>query len=90
MSSPIERRDFLESAGASLAACTMLRAATPLISSPDSNERAGRLVSPANSEAHHHRRSARDRLAVDFDWRALTRRSSSLRVKKWERRVADE
>ena len=90
MSSPIESRDFLESAGASLAVCTMLRAAAPLISFPDSNERPGLLVSPTDSEAHHHRRSAGDRLTVDFDWRGLTRRSGSLRVKKWERRVADE
>ena len=89
MSSPIESRDFLESAGASLAVCTMLRAAAPLISFPDSNERPGLLVSPTDSEAHHHRRSAGDRLTVDFDRRALTRRSGSLRVKKWERRVAD-
>ena len=88
MSSPIERWDFLGSAGASLAACTMLRAATPLISSPDSNERADRLVSPTNSEAPH-RRTARHRRTVDFNWRALTRRSGRLRVKKWERRVAD-
>ena len=90
MSSPIESRDFLESAGASLAVCTMLRAAAPLISFPDSNERPGLLVSPTDSEAHHHRRSAGDRLTVDFDCRGLTRRSGSLRVKKWERRVADE
>ena len=89
MSSPIKRRDFLGSAGASLAVCTMLRAAAPLISFPDSNERPGLLVSPTDSEAHHHRRSAGDRLTVDFDWRGLTRRSGSLRVKKWERRVAD-
>jgi hypothetical protein len=88
MSSPIARWDFLESAGASPAACTMLRAATPLISFPDSNERAGRLVSPTDREAHPHRRSAGDRLTVDFDWRTLTRRSGTLRVKKWERRVA--
>jgi hypothetical protein len=90
MSSPIESRDFLESAGASLAVCTMLRAAAPLISFPDSNERPGLLVSPTDSEAHHHRRSAGDRLTVDFDWRALPRRAGSVRVKKWERRVADE
>ena len=66
MSSPIESRDFLESAGASLAVCTMLRAAAPLISFPDSNERPGLLVSPTDSEAHHHRRSAGDRLTVDL------------------------
>ena len=53
MSSPIERRDFLESAGGSLAACTMLRAVTPLILTADSHERAGPLVSPTDSEAHH-------------------------------------
>ena len=89
MSSPIERPDLLESAGASLAACTMLRAAAPLISSPDSNERADRLASPTDSEAHR-RRTAGHRRTVDFNWRALTRRSGRLRVKKWERRVADE
>ena len=32
----------------------------------------------------------RRRLTVDFDWRALTGCSGSLRVKKRERRVADE
>jgi len=64
MSSPIRRRDFLESA----AACTTLTAATPLISSPDSNERAGRLVSPTDCEAHHQRRGAGNRLTVDFNW----------------------
>ena len=53
MSSPIDSRDFLESAGASVAACTIVRAATPLILTADSHERAGPLVSPTDSEAHH-------------------------------------
>ena len=74
MSSPIDRRDFLQSPGASLAACTMLRAATPLILSADSNERAGQLVSPTDSEAHFHCRGAGERLTLDFDWQALTER----------------
>ena len=78
MSSPIDRRDFPQSAGASLAARTMLRAATPLILSADLNERAGRLVSPTDSEAHHHRRNAGDRLRLDFDWRALTQRAPAV------------
>ena len=78
MSSPIDRRDFLESAGTSLVACTMLRAATPLILSADSDERAGRLVSPTGSEVHHHRRGAGDRLTLDLDWRALTQRAPAV------------
>ena len=48
MSSPIDRREFLQSAGASLAAFSMLRAATSLIPSVDSNEQTGRLVYPMN------------------------------------------
>ena len=47
MSSPIDRRDFLHSAGASVAAFRMLRAAS-LVPPADSNERSGRLVYPLN------------------------------------------
>ena len=78
MSSPIDRRDFLESAGASLAACTLLRAATPQILSAESNQRAGRLASRTGSEAHHHRPNAGDRLTLDFDWRVLAQRAPAV------------
>ena len=78
MSSPIDRRDFLQSAGASLAACTILRAATALILSADSNERAGRLASPTGSEAHHHRPNAGDRQTLDFDWRVPAQRAPAV------------
>ena len=47
MSSAIDRRDFLHSAGASVAAFGMLRAAS-LVPSADSNERSGRLVYSLN------------------------------------------
>src|SRR6516225_5412198 len=48
MSSPIDRREFLQSTGASLAAFSMLPAATSLIPSVDSSEQTGRLVYPMN------------------------------------------
>ena len=48
MSSPIDRREFLQSTGASLAAFSMLPAGTSLIPSVDSGEQTGRLVYPMN------------------------------------------
>jgi len=48
MRNPIDRREFLQSAGASLAAFSMLPAATTLIPSGASSGQTGRLVYPMN------------------------------------------
>ena len=88
MSSAIDRRDFLHSAGASVAAFRMLRAAS-LVPSADSNERSGRLVYSLNRNWRFSSKRFENDTTLGFDsefvsiYRASSATCGAIRPEPW-------